>query len=170
MKKLLTTLLLCLIAWVTRAEDVIPSSGDWLLPKDVYGQFRLVPSKQIRHVTKETEWNGPWSRYPRFSLKVGSEHGHQTSPGDFHYVDPKITLQGFTQTSKETHSTTVKLFDRASRPADIKVNFYPAPELVSLNQDYLAATVSGDNALVTWNLFVRFTEEKPDYIKEAPKK
>jgi hypothetical protein len=168
MKKILTTLLLCLSALSTHAEDIIQSSGAWIPPKDAYGQFRLVPSKQIRHITKETEWNGPWSRYPRFLLQVGSEHGHQIIPSEFDYVDPKIALQGSTKTSKEAHSTTVKLFDRSSGPTDIKVTFHPAPAILTLNQEYLAATISGDNALVSWNLFVRFTEEKPHYIKGGP--
>lgn len=170
MKRILTILLLCLGTLSTRAEDIIQSSGEWVPPKDAYGQFRLVPSKQIPHLTKDTKWNGPWSRYPRFLLQVGSAHGHQTLPSEFHYVDPQITLRGATKTSQETHSTTVKLFDRQSSPADIKVAFHPAPDVPALNQEYLAATISGDNALVSWNLFVRFTEEKPPYVKDQTKK
>jgi hypothetical protein len=170
MKRILGILLLCLGTLSTRAEDIIQSSGEWIPPKNAYGQFRLVPSKQIPHVTKETEWNGPWSPYPRFLLQVGSSHGHQTIPNEFHYVDPKITLQGAIATSKETHSTTVKLFDRRSSPADIKTTFHSAPAILTFNQEYLAATISGDNALTSWDLFVRFTEEKPPYVKDQTKK
>jgi hypothetical protein len=168
MKRTLTLLLLCLGALIAHAEDIIQSSGEWIPPKEAYGQFRLSPSTQISHRTKEIEWNGPWSRYPRFLLQLGPSHGHQTSPGDFHYVDPKITLQGSSKTTKETHSTTVKLFDRSSVPTDIKVTFHPAPDTLTLNQEYLAATISGDNALASWNLYVRFTDEKPLYIKDQP--
>jgi hypothetical protein len=167
MKLPVALLLFCFSVLTCAANEWIGSSSEWRLPAPAYGQFRLVPSKELPHLAKKYEWNGPWSQYTRFALHVGFARGHQTVPGNFHFVEPRIEIEGASGTAKETHSTTVMLFNRASTPADIKITFHPLPSPANLDQEYHAATLTGDDAVVTWEVFVRFTSSKPDYVKAA---
>ncbi len=93
--------------------------------------------------------------------------GHQTSPRDYHYVAPTVGLHGSDLSKSQFVSTTVPLFDRESTENDINITFNSAPDKIQLNQEYLAANISGNGSIVTWKLFVRFTTEKPSYIRAA---
>lgn len=170
MKTAFILLLIELLVVSTDASDTIKTSDQWTLTEPVYGQFRLVPSKTLPNVAEETKWNGPWGRYATFVAEIGFSRGHQTRPKDFHFADPQIGLEGATERSREAHSTTVRLFNRASTPEDIEVTFYPTPDKVQLDQEYRLATVSGKDAIVSWDVFVRFTAKRPEYVREGSDK
>lgn len=140
-------------------------SPSWNLPKPAFGQFRLVPGKTIPHMTIPQDWSGPWTEFSNFVVRIGASKGHQTSPGNFHFVDPSINLQGATSVQTESSGTTVRLFERASTEEDITVEFAPVPKEIELDHEYLAADISGDNSITTWKVYVRFVSEKPSYIR-----
>ncbi|MHA3773201.1 hypothetical protein ACXR0O_16835 [Verrucomicrobiota bacterium sgz303538] len=167
MKTAFILLLFGLLVASTDASDAIKASDQWTLTEPAYGQFRLVPSKILPKVAEETKWNGPWGRYETFVVQVGFSRVHQTQPKDFEFFDPQIGLEGAADRARESHSTTVRLFNRASTPEDIEVTFYPTPDKVQLDQEYRLATVSGKDTIVSWDVFVRFTAKKPEYVREG---
>lgn len=165
------TRLAFLLAMVTAfgllAKDGASKSPPWNLPGAAYGQIRMVPSKVIRHVAEVKEWQGPWEQFSSFAVELDFSEGHQISPRDFHFVDPVVGLKGWRPQTNESHSRSVRLFDRESTSKDVVVEYHPLPETPQLDSEYLAATISGEDSLVTWNVYVRFTAQKPAYVREA---
>jgi len=155
------------LASVVRDLDVLASSHRWEMPQPVFGQIRLVPDKVLPHVASEVAWEGPWERHRQFEMEIGSAAAHQSAPGNFDFVFPRICLRGYNEQSTEAFSTTVRLFDRASRPGDIQIKFHSLPRQAELEQEYEVATISGEDALVAWTVFVRFTQKEPDYVRRA---
>jgi hypothetical protein len=166
MKSCVFALGLFVLALPARGNDELGSSPEWKLPENVYGQFRLVPSKVEKNVTEERGWNGPWEIYQTFAIKVGFSKGHQTFPGNFEYVEPSVGLQGSEEGRRSTSSTTVRLFDRASESEDIEIEWAELPEKLELDREYKAATIAGKDALCSWDVFVRFSLSKPDYVRD----
>lgn len=168
MKNLLIALFIASLGTTFAAKPMSngKESAQWNLSESAYGQFRLVPSEVIPHVASIREWNGPWSEFKTFVVQLGFSKGQQTFPGNFHFVDPSIGLQGSNSTQTESDSTTVRLFSRESTEDDIKVIISSPPAKIQLNQEYLVAVISGEDSIVTWKVFVRFTAETPSYVRK----
>jgi hypothetical protein len=154
------------MALSAQGNEVLESSAKWLALDDAYGQFRLVPSKVQKHVTEERGWDGPWGMYRNFVLNVGFANAHQSHPGNFDLVELSVAMAGSKDRANESSGTTVRLFDRASKASDIKITFHELPATVELDREYKAATIEGDDSLCTWDVYVRFSQSKPGYVRE----
>lgn len=161
------SLVLALVAVVLTAQgnDELGSSPQWKVPEGTYGQFRLVPSEVKAHVTEVQEWSGPWETYRNFAIKVGFASARQTYPGNFDLVEPRVGLEGSEGGTNSTTSTTVRLFDRASTSKDIQITYHELPAKVEMDREYKAATIAGEDALCSWDVFLRFSQTKPGYIR-----
>jgi hypothetical protein len=170
MKKTLLTLACLFAAIVAQGNGVLESSPVWTLPVEAYGQFRLVPSRVVTHVTEVVAWDGPWEKFPGFGLEIGSANAHRVQPGNFELVELSVGLKGWRAATQERNAVTVQMFDRPSKPGDIKIAFHPLPANVELEKEYKAATIEGDGALCSWEVYVRFSGTKPDYVRSRETK
>jgi len=157
---------LFVLAFSARGDDALGSSQQWILPENAYGQFRMVPSKVEKNLTEEREWDGLWEPYRDFVLRVGYASGRQMQPGNFDFVEPRVSIEGTKAGTRSASSTTVPLFDRASAPKDIQITFRDLPQALELDREYKAATIWGESALCTWDVFVKFSRAKPAYVRD----
>ncbi|MGB8352484.1 MAG: hypothetical protein WCD79_01210, partial [Chthoniobacteraceae bacterium] len=120
--KIATLLFLCCVAFVQAhaadeprisSPDTFATTKTWTLSTPVYAQMKVVPSRANDALTREIathEWSGPWATYRRFNIYFGYAEGEETKPGHFHFVSPQIGIDGWGDTSSESHGATVRLF------------------------------------------------------------
>ncbi|MGB8354714.1 MAG: hypothetical protein WCD79_12545 [Chthoniobacteraceae bacterium] len=175
--KIATLLFLCCVAFVRMhaadeprmsSPDTFATTKTWTLSTPVYAQMKVVPSRADVAPTgliAVQDWNGLWATYGKFRVTFGCSEGYQSRPKHFRFVDPQIGIDGWGDTSSESHGATVRLFDTASTKDDIKVKMDDVPQHPETGREYKVATVSGKAGIVTWDVYVRFVTQKPDYIK-----
>lgn len=139
----------------------------WIPPAPSYGQIKIVPSKNIADFAKTGEWDGPWAPLDSFAVRVLFSDGRQTSPGNFAFVTPMVGLEGNTEKSTETHSTSAPMFDAASAREDVTISYEPPPREIAFDTEYPAATLTSPKAITEWKIFVRFTRSKPEYVRDS---
>jgi hypothetical protein len=147
----------------TSPPDTFTTTKAWTLPSPAYAQMRIVPSKTDTAAEIAVhDWKGPGTPYNHFRVYFGYATGEQTDPGQFHFVEPRIGLEGWAGKSEESDDGTVRLFDdnKASSKDDIEVEMDPLPPHLKTNTEYKVATVSGKDAIVTWDIYVRFFDTK----------
>jgi hypothetical protein len=149
---------------LSTSSDTFLQTAQWKTATPVFGQMKLVPSVTSPHA-QVYDWKGPWSKFQEFQVEFAYSTGEQTSPGHFKFVEPSISLNGFTKKQAESHGTTVHLFDGASTVKDIHVETFKLPVHPKPNVEYKAAIITGEHAALQWTVYVRFQEIKPDYVR-----
>ena len=142
-----------------------PDGPLWNIVELAYGQFRMIPSKVIPGRTSVHDWSGPSSEFKTFTIRTSFSKWHQTSPENFHSVVPNVGIEGSDSNSTGYSGTQAFLFDKAATESDVEIIFHPVPDQIQLDREYPAATISGKGSIVTWELFIRFTREKPSYVR-----
>lgn len=151
------------------SPDTFTTTKTWTLSTLAYAQMKVVPSRTDVAPTgliAVQDWSGLWATYGKFRVTFGYSEGYQSRPKHFRFVDPQIVIDGWGDKSGESHGTTVRLFDSASTKNDIEVKMDDLPQHPETGKEYKVATVSGKAGIVTWDVYVRFVTQKPDYIKE----
>lgn len=145
-----------------------PAQGPrWIPPAPSYGQIKIVPSKNIADFAETGEWDGPWIPLDSFAVRVLFSEDRQTSPGNFTFVTPMVGLEGNTEKSTETHSTSAPMFDTASARKDVTISYEPSPREIAFDTEYPAATLTSPKAITKWKIFVRFTRSKPEHVRDS---
>lgn len=173
--KIATLLFLCCLALLrvhasvqpkSSAPDILATTEAWTLPAPAYAQMRMVPSKTGIPAITMHDWNGPWTTYNRFRVYFGYVAGEQISPAHIHFVTPRVGLEGWTDQSCESHDETLRLFsdDKVSSKSDIEIKMVHPPTNPEIGTEYKVATVSGKDAPVAWDVYLRFVTQKPKYV------
>lgn len=143
-------------------------SAPWVVPENVFGQLKLVPTVTLPRFAEEKGWEGPSEAFGEFLIVVTCTEGWQTGPEKFHFVTPAVGLEGRRGRTIESSTRVAPMFRKKSSQNDLMISFEPPPEFVRLNTEYHAATVSSPQAETEWKVLVRFLDRQ-DRERGTPK-
>lgn len=153
-------------------DNFIEQTEKWHLDRAAYAQFTVVPTNETKAIMHKGaswepyDWQGPDSSYQSFQIRVGYSKAKQKAPKQFDFVFAAVTLHGFSEHSSESHRVGgVTLFEGPSTAEDIKVRLFPLQGTPVLNSKYKVATLFSEKAKLSWDVYVRFSDTKPDYPK-----